>query len=100
VALALYFAYRLARRVSLTDAILTGVTLFLAIGAKISALPYLSIPLIAALTLRSPGGNWRKQLKWLLVALVVEGTLTLAFLGLLIWSGYDPFFYLAPSNVI
>lgn len=100
VALSLHFACRLARRVKLMDAAVMGLLLFIAVGAKISALPYLALPLFAALTLRSPDSTWHKRLKWLAVGLVVEGALTLAFLGLLIWRGYDPFFYLAPADVI
>jgi 4-amino-4-deoxy-L-arabinose transferase-like glycosyltransferase len=61
VSVGLYFAYRLSRRVHLIDALLTGVAIFIAIGFKVSALPYLGIPVAAALTLRPKGRSWRNK---------------------------------------
>ncbi len=71
LSLALYFAYRLARRANLRDAAAVGVMLYIAFLAKVTALPYLGIPLAAALTLRPAGRTWRKQGRWLAVALII-----------------------------
>lgn len=90
VALAVYFAARLKQRVSLTDAALCGIMLFIAVGAKVSALPYFAIPVFAALTLRRS----RAGVRWGLAALAVGTGLTLGYLGILFWRGYNPFFYL------
>lgn len=100
VSLAIYFAFRLSRRVVLRDAVLTGLALFLAVGTKISALPFFCVPVIAALTLRPKHATDRNRWLWCGLALAVGGVLTLAYLGLLFWRGYDPFFYLAPASVI
>ncbi|MBN1963510.1 MAG: hypothetical protein JW910_02615 [Anaerolineae bacterium] len=94
VMVGLYLVYRLSRRASQWDALGVGVALFVAVGAKVSALPYLGIPLAAALTLRPPDRPWREQLRWLAVAFGSGSGLTVAFLGLLYWRGYNPFFYL------
>jgi hypothetical protein len=45
IAIALYCALRALKRQSRLDAILTGLLLFTAIGAKITALPFLSLPM-------------------------------------------------------
>jgi hypothetical protein len=90
VTLAVYFAARLRRRASPLDAALCGAALFLACGAKVSALPYFCIPVIAVLTLRPT----RAGIRWGAVALVVGLALTGAYLGVLYWRGYNPFFYL------
>ncbi len=98
VMLAVYFAYRLSRRAVAADAALTGISLFLAVGAKVSALPYLVVPVLAALTLRPPHAALRDRLRWLAVALGVAVGLTGAFalgLGLL---GYNPFVLIGVHN--
>ena len=94
VMLAVYFAARLRRRAGALDAALCGVALFAACGAKISALPYFVIPVLACLTLR----RTRFGLRWAVQALVVDLTLTGAYLGLLFWRGYNPFFYLETAR--
>jgi len=71
LSLALYFAYRLARRADLRDAAAAGIALYVAFLAKVTALPYLGIPLAAALTLRPAGRTWREQGRWLAVALII-----------------------------
>lgn len=98
VLLAVYFAYRLSRRAAAADAALTGVSLFLAVGAKVSALPYLVVPVLAAFTLRPPHAAVRDRLRWLAVASGVAVGLTGAFalgLGLL---GYNPFVLIGAHN--
>lgn len=90
VALAVYFAARLKVRASLTDAALCGFAVVVAVGAKVSALPYFAIPVIGVLALRRS----RAGIRWGLAALGVGGLLTGAYLGILFWRGYNPFFYL------
>lgn len=62
VSVALYFAYRLTRRVSMKDALITGIALFVAFGAKVSAIPYLMVPIAAVLDLRHIRSSWRKYI--------------------------------------
>ncbi|MFN8447290.1 MAG: hypothetical protein U0521_01490 [Anaerolineae bacterium] len=90
VALAVYFAARLKHRTSLTDAALCGIMLFVAVGAKVSALPYFAIPVFAVLALRRN----RSGVRWGFAALAVGAGLTAAYLSILFWRGYNPFFYL------
>lgn len=90
VMLAVYGAARLRRRAHGFDAALCGVALFVACGAKISALPYFALPLLAWLTLHRS----RAGLRWALQALIVSGALTGAYVVVLTWRGYNPFFYL------
>jgi len=87
---ALYFACRLKFRVAYRDAAFCGIALFLACGAKISALPYFAIPVIALIVF----ARSRAGLRWTVVALLVGIGLTGIYLGLLFWRGYNPFFYL------
>lgn len=75
-----YFAARLARRRALIDALLCGVALFVAIGFKVTMIPYLGVPLAAALTLRPDRRPMWANLRWLIVALGVGGGLTAAYL--------------------
>jgi hypothetical protein len=89
-----YFAARLWVRVRWLDAVLCGVALFVAVGAKVSALPYLGVPLAAALTLKPPGRAWRENARWGVTALLVGLGLSGLFLGALFARGIDPFFYL------
>ncbi len=70
VMVALYFAYRLSRRASRVDAILTGIAVFVSVGAKATMLPYLGISVAAALTLRLAGRAWRDNWRWLAIALL------------------------------
>jgi len=81
VLVAIYFSYRLSRRIHWHDAILTALFLFLAIGAKISTLPYLGIPIAAALTLRSNGRSWRAQLRWAVIASLTAIVLVIGYVG-------------------
>ncbi len=98
VSVAIYFAYRLSRRVHVIDALLTGVAIFVAIGFKVSALPYLGIPIAAALTLRPKGRNWREQWRWLAAALGAGLGLTGIYaLGLRVF-GYNPFYLIGFHN--
>jgi hypothetical protein len=95
---ALYFAARLTHRISLWDALFCGTALVVAFGAKISALPYLAIPVLAALTLRPilpiSGRVWR----WVAVALSVGAGVTAAFFGVVLARGYNLFLYFAPRG--
>ena len=100
VLVGVYFAARLRVRTHWLDAALCGVALFIAVGAKVSALPYLGVPLAAALTLKPPGRAWRDNARWGAVALLAGVGLSALFLGLLLARGVDPFFYLqSPSSV-
>ncbi|MBW4439238.1 MAG: glycosyltransferase family 39 protein [Pleurocapsa minor GSE-CHR-MK-17-07R] len=100
VLVGLYFAARLWLRAQWLDAVLCGVVLFVAVGAKVSALPYLGIPLAAALTLKPPGRSWRENARWGVIALLAGLGLSALFLGVLLTRGIDPFFYLqSPSSV-
>ncbi len=91
VAFGLYFASRLARRVALSDAVLSGVALFAALGLEVTALPYYGIPLAAALTLGRGRHTRRARVVWVLTALGTLLGLTAAFgLGLRAF-GYNYF---------
>lgn len=99
VLVAVYFGYRLTRRLHLLDAILTGAAVFLAIGAKLSALPFLGIPVAAVLTLsaQTRGGvrarpySLADRLRWLGAALAAEFILMAVFIGVFIIIGRNPF---------
>jgi hypothetical protein len=88
VVTALYFGYRLTRRSRLIDAFLCGLSAFIAVGAKLSALPYLAIPVAAWLLLRP---DRRQQLRWLTTAIVTEGVLMTIYVGVLVLIGSNPF---------
>lgn len=86
---ALNLAHRLERRVHLRDAALCGLALFIAFVVKISILPYMSIPVLAALTLGKRRYTWAQRGRWLAAALVTMLGLTAAFvLGLRV-LGHD-----------
>jgi hypothetical protein len=100
--LAVCFAYRLSRRAALTDAVLCGLALFIAVGAKVIALPYLGVPVAAALTLRPVGRTWKQQAIWCATALVIGAGLSSTLLGLAALRGNNPFYYVftpAAANV-
>jgi hypothetical protein len=101
VCAALYFAYRLAKRVNDWDAALTGGLLFLAFGAKVSVIPYYGIPMAAALALRPKNRRWRSQMRWLAIALLTMIAPTILFVIGLRLVGHDLLtnsFSLAASN--
>lgn len=79
VSLALYFSFRLSRRLKWVDALMTGLLLFLAFGAKVSTLPYFGIPVAAAVSLWPPGRTTKQQTRWLALALVTAVGLITAF---------------------
>lgn len=89
-----YFSARLLRRCDLRDAALAGLTLFLAFGAKVSALPYLAVPLAAVLTLKPHSRTRQESLRWTTVALGLGGSLALVWTAVLTGRGHNPFFYL------
>jgi hypothetical protein len=89
VLLAIYFAFRLSRRWRWGDAFLTGIFLFLAVGAKVSTLPYLGIPLAAMLALHPRARSWHKQIQWGIAALIVAVVLIAAFILGLRMLGHD-----------
>lgn len=91
VLLAIYFAYRLSRRAHWSDAILCGVFLFVAVGAKVSVLPYFGVPIAAALTLRPNKRPWRQQIQWGAAALGTATILLIIFVGGLMAFGHDYF---------
>jgi hypothetical protein len=85
--IAIYAAYRLSRRYRISDALITAFFLFIAVGVKISALPYLGIPIAAGLTLHPVKHTLRKQIQWGLVALGAAIVLVLAYiLGLRVFK--------------
>jgi hypothetical protein len=62
---AILFAFRLRERLDYRDALLTGLSLFLAVLAKTNALPYLGILLAAVLCLRPPRPvTIRQRVQW------------------------------------
>ncbi|NLE53196.1 MAG: hypothetical protein GX613_17500 [Chloroflexi bacterium] len=98
IALGLYFAYRLSRRIDGKDAALAGFALFLAVGAKIGALPYLGIPLAAAVTLGPRTYGWVARGRWFIVS-VVTMLLPLAALYLVArWRGQDIFLHIQSTS--
>jgi len=92
VLVAVYFSYRLTRRASLIDAFLAGLAAFIAVGAKLSALPYLAVPFAAWLVLRrNQPGQPRATWRWLAVALFTEAILMAVYVGVLLLIGSNPF---------
>ncbi|MEP7292062.1 MAG: hypothetical protein ABI835_09770, partial [Chloroflexota bacterium] len=93
VTLAIWFAFRLTRRIRLRDSALAGFWLFVAFGAKTSAAPFFGVPVAAALALFPRGSRWRDSLKlrlrWLTVALGVAFGLSALFVVGLRLRGYD-----------
>lgn len=89
----LYFAVRLTRRVSLLDAALCGVTLFLAVSAKVTALPLFVIVPAAALLLPRGAQSWRQRACWAATALTVGLGLTAVYLAALYAFGYNALTY-------
>lgn len=92
VALALYFGARLIKRINDRDALLMGLFVFIAIAMKLSALPYLGLPLAAALTLKPRGAvSLKTRGRWLAIALATEGILLGLFTLGLIVARRNPF---------
>lgn len=92
---AVYFAYRLTRRAAAVDALLCGLMLFVSLGAKISALPYVPLLPIAAVLALPPGRIRRPaRLRWLLIAGGTVGILSVVYIAVLRWRGEDALFYL------
>lgn len=89
----LYFAVRLTRRASLLDAALCGAALFLAVGAKVIALPLFVIVPAAALLLPRRGQSWAQRARWAAAALVVGLGLTAVYLAALYVFGYNALTY-------
>lgn len=98
ILVAFALAYRLSRRASAWDAALTGMALFVAVGAKATALPFLGIPVAAALTLYPAGRTLRENARWLVVALGSGlGLIGLLLLGLHL-RGYALFGFIELYN--
>jgi hypothetical protein len=89
VLVVVYFAFRLSRRLTYRDAIVVGILLFVAFGAKVSIVPYFGVPIAAALTLRPKGSTWRACLQWMGVALTTTLVLCALFIMGLRLRGYD-----------
>jgi hypothetical protein len=89
-----YFSARLVRRISIYDAILAGLSLFLAFGFKVSALPYLVAPLVAVLTLKSTERSWRHYFKWGSASLTTGIFLAIVWVLILAGRGQNPVFHL------
>jgi hypothetical protein len=91
VQVALYFVYRLSRRGQPWIAVLAGAALFVAVGFKVTALPFYSVPVVAALPAVPIKNYWRQHIKLPGLALGVALGLTAVFtLGLRVF-GYNPF---------
>jgi hypothetical protein len=91
-------ALRLRRRVRWTDAALTGAIIFLAIGLKLSVLPFAALPVLAALTCWSRGRHWTANLRW---GVIGTGALIVPLGGLALVArlrGYDLFGLLTTHN--
>ncbi|MFN8527063.1 MAG: hypothetical protein U0670_00425 [Anaerolineae bacterium] len=73
-------AFRTQKRLRAWDAILTGLLVFGAAGAKVNNLVFLPIPLAALVALRAPQRSWRQRINWGLLALLVGGGLLGAFM--------------------
>lgn len=84
-------AYRYRWRARPAEAIVVGVLLFLAVGAKVSALPYLIIPVATVIAHPRPP---RVALRWLATALIPAFGLIGGYFALLYWRGRNPLMYL------
>jgi hypothetical protein len=87
--LATLFAARLRTRVNWRDALLAGVCLFLAFGAKATALPYFGIPIAAAVALTPRKRPLAQTARWLVIALGTTVGLTGAYMGVVRLRGMD-----------
>ena len=94
ISLALYFTIRLVRRVSFQDAMMVGVMIFIAFGAKVSALPFLALPVAGVLFLNPRQRTLGQSVGWLVVGLGVGCALTFGYLALAAFRGYNPLFHL------
>jgi hypothetical protein len=94
ISVALYFAYRLSRRVNRWDACACGLALFAAFGAKVSAIPYIVVPIAASLSLSPACHSRREKGKWLAVALAIAVGFSAVFTLITVSRGYNPFVYL------
>lgn len=86
--------YLTIRRGGLRGALLTAMMLFIAFAAKVSALPFVALPLAGAVFRRPAGQSWRQSLGWAGLAMGTGGLLIAGFSAVLIWQQHDPFFYL------
>lgn len=96
--LALLFAYRLQHRLKLSDAVWTGVLLFIAVEAKVIALVYLGVPLAAGLSFYRAGHDRRWRTLWAGIALAVGIGLTIFFTGIIRLAGNDQYALMTAYN--
>lgn len=94
IGVSIYFGARLRVRTHAVDALLCGFALFIAVGAKLSALPYLVVPVVAAVTLKSPGSTWRDNVRWAIVALLCAGGLIGVYFAVTFLKGSNPLFHM------
>lgn len=87
--IAVYLGLRLRVRCHWRDAVWLGMALFIAVGFKLSSLPFYGIPIAAALAVRNDAIGWRARLWWASLALgMAVGLFVLWQVGLA-WRGYD-----------
>ncbi len=98
VMVALYFTYRLSRQIHLKDGVWMSIALFIGIGAKITVLPYLGIPLAGALTLLPWQEKRKTRLRWTAVTLGISVLLVIGFIAMLQWRGYNVLALLVAQN--
>jgi hypothetical protein len=79
VLVALYFGARLRMRAHWLDAIAMGLALFLAIGLKLSTLPFVVLPILAGLVNWPTGRSWKLQARWVAYSLGTVGALLAAY---------------------
>lgn len=98
VSVALYFAFRLSRRVNYRDALLTGIALSIAVGSKATALPYMGIPIVAGLALWTERRTRLENIRWVMIALATEIILVGLYFVALTLFRQNPFGFIALYN--
>ncbi len=91
ILVSIYMVLRLKTRASWRDIVLYAVAIWAAVAAKVSALPYLGLPVAAAFALPFTNRFWKIKLRWLLIAFISGVGLAGGFVLFLVLRGYNPF---------
>ncbi|RMG80471.1 MAG: hypothetical protein D6712_18045 [Chloroflexi bacterium] len=91
ILVSIYMILRLKIRTSWRDMALYAVAIWAAVAAKVSALPYLGIPIAAAFALPFTSRLWKPKLRWMLVAFISGVGLAGGFVLFLMLRGHNPF---------
>lgn len=94
--LSIWFAFRHMRAFRWFDAIACGICIFLAVGSKMTMLPYLFVPFAAAVSRRNI--PWTARLRWFVASLGTALVPITGFALVVSYFGYDPFSLIGMSS--